>query len=51
MVKQELREELSSFNLVAKKIKDRVHTTLKIINAHNNDYTSTYTQSDRERLV
>ena len=39
-------------NLVAKKTKDGVNTTtLKIIIAHNNDYTSTYTQSDRERLV
>jgi uncharacterized protein (TIGR02246 family) len=40
-------------NLIAKKVKeDRVNTTrLKIIIAHNNDYTSTYTQSDRERIV
>jgi uncharacterized protein (TIGR02246 family) len=39
-------------NLIAKKTKDGVNTTtLKIISAHNNDYTSTYTQSDRERLV
>ena len=39
-------------NLIAKKIKHGVNTTtLKIISAHNNDYTSTYTQSDRERIV
>jgi uncharacterized protein (TIGR02246 family) len=40
-------------NLIAKKVKeDRVNTTrLKIIIAHNNDYTSTYTQSDCERIV
>ena len=40
------------FNLIAKKTKHGVNTTtLKIISAHNNDYTSTYTQSDRERIV
>jgi uncharacterized protein (TIGR02246 family) len=39
-------------NLSAKKTKHGVNTTrLKIISAHNNDYTSTYTQSDRERIV
>ena len=38
-------------NLIAKKIKEGVDTRLKIIIAHNNDYTSTYTQSDRERVV
>jgi uncharacterized protein (TIGR02246 family) len=40
-------------NLIAKKVKENgVNTTrLKIIIAHNNDYTSTYTQSDRERIV
>jgi uncharacterized protein (TIGR02246 family) len=39
-------------NLIAKKVKEgEVDTRLKIIIAHNNDYTSTYTQSDRERIV
>ena len=39
-------------NLIATKIKEGGDaTTLKIIIAHNNDYTSTYTQSDRERIV
>jgi hypothetical protein len=39
-------------NLIAKKVKkEGVDTRLKIIIAHNNDYTSTYTQSDRERIV
>jgi hypothetical protein len=39
-------------NLIAKKIKKGGDaTTLKIIIAHNSDYTSTYTQSDRERIV
>jgi uncharacterized protein (TIGR02246 family) len=40
-------------NLIAKKITDGGEdaTTLKIIIAHNNDYTSTYTQSDHERIV
>jgi len=39
-------------NLIAKKVKkEGVYTRLKIIIAHNNDYTSTYTQSDRERIV
>jgi uncharacterized protein (TIGR02246 family) len=39
-------------NLIAKKVKKGgVDTTLKIIIAHNIDYTSTYTQSDRETLV
>jgi hypothetical protein len=39
-------------NLIVKKIKeDGVDTRLKIIIVHNNDYTSTYTQSDRERVV
>jgi hypothetical protein len=32
-------------------VKEGVDTILKIIIAHNNDYTSTYTQSDRERIV
>jgi uncharacterized protein (TIGR02246 family) len=39
-------------NVIAKIVKDGVDTILlKIIIAHNNDYTSTYTQSDRERIV
>jgi uncharacterized protein (TIGR02246 family) len=39
-------------NLIAKKVKQGgVDTRLKIIIAHNNDYTSTYIQSDRERIV
>ena len=38
-------------NLIAKKIKEGVDTRLKIIIAHNNDYTSTYTESDREKVV
>ena len=39
-------------NLIAKRVKDGADTILlKIIIAHNNDYTSTYTQSDRERIV
>jgi uncharacterized protein (TIGR02246 family) len=40
-------------NLIAKKVKEGGVDTilLKIIVAHNNDYTSTYTQSDRERIV
>jgi hypothetical protein len=40
-------------NLIAKKVKNGgdATTTLKIIIGHNNDYTATYTQSDRERIV
>jgi uncharacterized protein (TIGR02246 family) len=40
-------------NLIAKKVKEAGDSTtlLKIIIAHNNDYTSTFTQSDRERIV
>jgi hypothetical protein len=39
-------------NLIAKRVKDGADTILlKIIIADNNDYTSTYTQSDRERIV
>jgi len=40
-------------NLIAKKVNEYGANTrlLKIIIAHNNDYTSTYTQSDRERIV
>ena len=39
-------------NLIAKKTKHGAKTTtLKIISAHNNDYTSTYTQGDREMIV
>jgi hypothetical protein len=40
-------------NLVAKKIDEDGADTglLKIIIVHNNDSTSTYTQSDRERIV
>jgi uncharacterized protein (TIGR02246 family) len=40
-------------NLIATKIKEKEErdTKLKIIIAHNNDYTSTYTQSDRRQLI
>ena len=40
-------------NLIATKIKEKEgrDTKLKIIIAHNDDYTSTYTQSDRRQLI
>jgi hypothetical protein len=38
-------------NLIAKKVKEGGHTILKIIIAHNIDYTSTYTRNDRERIA
>jgi lactoylglutathione lyase len=39
-------------NLIAKKIDEkRKESTLKIVSAHNNDYTSTFTQSDRKKVI
>ena len=40
-------------NLIAKRmnVKETGDTRLKIVIAHNNDYTSTYTQSDRKQVV
>jgi uncharacterized protein (TIGR02246 family) len=40
-------------NLIAKrmKVKEKGDMILKIIIAHNNDYTSTYTQSDRKQVI
>ena len=40
-------------NLIARKVKEKENgdTILKIIIAHNNDYTSTYTQDDRKRII
>lgn len=40
-------------NLIAKRmnVKEKGDTRLKTVIAHNNDYTSTYTQSDRKQVV
>jgi hypothetical protein len=40
-------------NLIAKriKVKEKGDIILKIIIAHNNDYTSTYTQNDRKQVI
>jgi len=40
-------------NLIATKVREKEdgNTILKIVIAHNNDYTSTYTQNDRKQIV
>jgi lactoylglutathione lyase len=39
-------------NVIATKVEDKgKNSILKIVSAHNNDYTSTFTQSDRKKVV